>query len=266
MKAAEDKPRWYFVDEAGDPAFYANRSKRIIVGEEGCSRTLILGFIRTYDPQQIRSKLAEVRLEIANDRYLKDIPSLKKSLLYFHAKDDCPEIRKLVFDALDKMNFQAQTIVARKVEQLFRTKYQSSQLRFYDDLVTKLFKRQLHLAQENHITFARRGNKPRQQALRTAVERAAREFRKAFSHAADTNTSVETSQPIQEPALQAIDYVNWAVQRAFERGEMRYFEFLRAKIELVWDVFDFDKYEKKEGCVYDRKRNLFDIKKASPLS
>jgi hypothetical protein len=35
---------------------------------------------------------------------------------------------------------------------------------------------------------------------------------------------------------------------------------------LVWDVFDFDKYESKESCVYDRKRNPFDIKKASPLS
>ena len=71
---------------------------------------------------------------------------------------------------------------------------------------------------------------------------------------------------MQEPALQVVDYVNWAVQRAFERGEMRYFEYLRDKIELVWDVFDFEKYKLKEGNIYDRRRNPFDIKKASPLS
>jgi hypothetical protein len=136
MKQAEEKPRWYFVDEAGDPAFYAKGSRKVIVGEEGCSRTLILGFIRTLDPQQIRSKLAEVRLAVSTDRYLNDIPSVKKSLIYFHAKDDCAEVRKLVFDALDKMDFHAQFIVARKRETLFRTKYGSSQAKFYDDLVT----------------------------------------------------------------------------------------------------------------------------------
>lgn len=163
------------------------------------------------------------------------------------------------------MDFHAQFIVARKVESLFRTKYAFSQAKFYDDLVTKLFKNQLHLAQENSLTFARRGKKARQQALRAAVDKGAEEFRKSFGHEADTKILVETSQPIQEPALQVIDYANWAVQRAFEKGEMRYFEFLRQKIELVWDVFDFDKYAKKEGCVYDRRRNPFDIKKASPL-
>lgn len=175
MQQAEEKPRWYFVDEAGDPVFYAKRSKRVIVGEEGCSQTLILGFIRTYDPQQIRSKLAEVRLAVSSDRYLKDIPSVSKSLLHFHAKDDCPEVRKLVFDALDKMDFHAQVVVARKRESLFRTKYASSELKFYDDLITKLFKNQLHLATQNSITFARRGSKARQHALRTAVEKGAEE-------------------------------------------------------------------------------------------
>lgn len=34
---------------------------------------------------------------------------------------------------------------------------------------------------------------------------------------------------------------------------------------MVWDVFDFEKYTSKEGSIYDRKRNPFDIKKASPL-
>jgi hypothetical protein len=231
MKEAEEKPRWFFVDEAGDPVFYAKRSKRVIVGEEGCSRTLILGFIRTHDPQQIRSQLAEIRLAVANDRYLNDIPSVKKSLIYFHAKDDCPEVRKLVFDAMDKMDFHAQVVVARKRETLFRTKYGASELKFYDDDYEA--KNQLHLAAQNSITFARRGTKARQHALRGAVEKGAEEFRKKFGSETTTQIALETSQSIQEPALQAADYVNWAVQRAFERGEMRYFEFLRQKIEMV---------------------------------
>ena len=172
MKQPEDAQRSFFVDEAGDPAFYEKRSKRVIVGEPGCSKTFSLGFLRTCEPQQIRSKLAEVRLAVSNDRYLQDIPSVKKSLIYFHAKDDCPEVRKLVFDALDKTSFHAQVIVGRKLEPLFRSKYNGSQDEFYDDLVGKLFYSQLHLAAENIITFARRGTRPRQHALRAAVMKA----------------------------------------------------------------------------------------------
>jgi hypothetical protein len=271
MKQAEDKPRWFFVDEAGDPAFYA-KGKKLIVGNDGCSRTFSVGFLRTYDPQAIRAKLTEVRLEIMNDKYFKAIPSIAKTLRAFHAKDDVPEVRKLVYAALDKMDFGFQVIVGRKHVQLFTQRHKESQDLFYDDLVSHLFSRQLHLATENTIIFARRGDKARQHALRAAVERGTEEFRKKYKTAATTKVHIETSQPAQDAVLQATDYVLWSVQRAFERGEMRYFDYMREKIELVWDVYDFRKLKEikkggtKGSVVYDRKNNPFDIKKASPLS
>ncbi|MGA2570963.1 MAG: hypothetical protein ABSF23_10635 [Terracidiphilus sp.] len=160
MRIPEDKSRWYFVDEAGDPTFYSS-GKKLIVGMEGCSRTFSVGFLRTYDPEQIRSKLASVRLEVLNDRCLRDIPSVRKSLRAFHAKDDCPEVRKLVISALDKMDFGLQVVVARKLEWVFRTKHNGSQDAFYDDLVTRLFERRMHLSKQNAIVFSRRGSKPR---------------------------------------------------------------------------------------------------------
>ena len=169
MRSPEDKHRWCFVDEAGDPAFYA-KGKKLIVGSEGCSRTFSVGFLRTHDPEQIRSKLADVRLEILNDRYFRDIPSVQKSLRAFHAKDDCPKVRKLVFSALDRMDFTLHVVVARKIEWLFRTRHNGSQDAFYNDLVTHLFKGQMHLARKNTTVFARRGSKARQHALRAAVE------------------------------------------------------------------------------------------------
>lgn len=266
MKQAEDKPRWYYVDEAGDPSFYG-KGKQVIVGNEGCSRTFSVGFLRTHDPQAIRSKLADVRLEILNDRYFKDIPSVVKTLRAFHAKDDVPEVRKLVYAALDKMDFAVQVVVARKRINVFKSKHRGSQDLFYADLVSHLFSRQLHLATQNTIVFARRGTKAKQHALRSAVEAGTAKFRTKYKNAAVTSVHVDTSQPAQEPALQAVDYVLWAVQRAFEKGEMRFFEYMREKIELVWDVYDFEKLGEKQGAViYDRRKNPFDIKKASPLS
>ena len=265
MRTPEDKSRWYFVDEAGDPNFYGT-GKKLIVGTEGCSRTFSVGFLRTLDPAAIRSKLADVRLEILNDRYLRDIPSVQKSLRAFHAKDDCPEVRRLVFGALDRSDFGLQVVIARKIEWLFQTKHHGRQDAFYDELVTHLFERQLHRSKDNVIVFARRGSKPRQRALRGAVELSVRRFRERHPDAKETRVDVATNQPAQEVVLQAVDYGMWAVQRAMERREMRYFDFLRPKIEVVWDIFDFERMKNQEPVIYDRKRNPFDLSVISPLS
>ncbi len=268
MKQASTSRVWYFVDEAGDPAFYGD-GKKIIVGEQGCSKTLCVGFLQTRDPQQIRSKLAEVRLAISQNSYFKDIPSVQKSLLAFHAKDDCPEVRYLVYDALMKTDFGAQIVVARKREKQFREEFGGSQDRYYESLVTSLFTHRLHLNTPTAIIFSRRGNKARQKSLREAVELAAKQFRDRYKDAPKTEIEVHTSQMIQEPVLQGADYVLWAVQRAFEKSEMRYFEFLRERIQLVWDIYDWEKKktaEPRKKNYYDRRKNPFDISKASPLS
>src|SRR6218665_1985553 len=89
----------YFVDEAGDPVFY-NSKGELIVGQEGCSKFLMIGFIRTLDPEPIRKALEDVREKIRKDKYLASIPSVKKSLEFFHAKTDCPEVRHMVYEAI----------------------------------------------------------------------------------------------------------------------------------------------------------------------
>ena len=113
---------------------------------------------------------------------------LRKTLQGFHAKDDCPEVRKLVYAALDKMDFAVQVVVGRKYEQTFRQVHKNSHHKFYADLVSRLFTNQLHLAQENTITFARRGNKAKQHALRAAVEAGVEKFRVKYASATVTKS------------------------------------------------------------------------------
>ena len=170
----------------------------------------------------------------------------------------------LVYEQLAKLSFTAQVVVARKLEPMFRTRSQGSQDHFYDDLVSRLFENRLHRIQTNTITFARRGNKARQHALRKAIEDGVARFQKKWDVQVTTTVHVQTSQPHQEPLLQVVDYANWAVYRALERGEMRYFDYLREKFELVVDVFDHARY-KGGGNWYTREKNPFDAKKASPL-
>ena len=61
MKSAGKNNIYYFVDESGDSCFY-DKDGNYIVGKEGCSRILMLGFIKTEDPKHIRKALKETRL------------------------------------------------------------------------------------------------------------------------------------------------------------------------------------------------------------
>ena len=56
--------------------------------------------------------------------------------------------------------------------------------------------------------------------------------------------------------------MNWAVQRVFVKQEMRYFDLVREKVSLVWDVYDSARYPHN---YYNNKSNPLDAKKISPL-
>ena len=78
MKKSDEKEHWYFVDETGDPTFHDGRGS-LIVGQEGCSPILGVGFIETSDPAPIRRALAELHEQIAGDEYLQAFPSIEKT-------------------------------------------------------------------------------------------------------------------------------------------------------------------------------------------
>mgnify|MGYP000103162042 CR=1 FL=1 len=260
MKQAKTETNYFFVDESGDPTFYDNQG-RLIIGKEGVSQILILGFVKTENPKPIRLELENLRKKIANDNYLQGIPSLKKSLIAFHAKDDCPEVREKVFRLIVKLDFTAELFVARKNLNIFNKRHHRNENEFYDDLISKLFENKLHLAKKNEIYFAVRGSKTRQVPLRQAIEKAAQKFESKWNKKIESVTNLYPQSPSGEPCLQVIDYINWAVQRAFIKKEMRFYKFVEDKIKYLVDIYDTDKYPKN----FYSSRNKFDINKISPL-
>ena len=141
MKPAVEEHRYFYVDETGDPAFYG-KGKKWIVGQEGCSRTFGVGFLRTTNPSPLRDHLNELRHALASDRYLKNVPSMRKTRIAFHAKDDCPEVRQQVYRALDQFPFAVQIVIARKLKSIFESKHRGSTDAFYHGLTSKLFESQ----------------------------------------------------------------------------------------------------------------------------
>lgn len=260
MQPKSKKAQYFFVDEAGDPTFY-DKYGRFIVGKEGCSKILLLGFIKTHNPEPLRQAIMRLHDEVKNDQYFKGISSIKKTNLVFHAKDDAPEIREKVYKTIVDLDFKAEFVVARKIENIFKVRHKGKENLFYDDLTVKLFKNKLHLSEQSHIYFAVRGSKTRQVPLEEAIQVAKNSFENEHKIKVDSQILIFPQSPYGEPCLQIADYMNWAIQRAFIKKEDRYYKFMESKVKFICDVYDTNKYPKN---FYSRD-NLFDINKISPL-
>lgn len=259
QKKIKDK-NYFFVDESGDPTFY-NRFGKFIVGKEGCSKILLIGFIMAENPSFMRKQLLKLKNEVVNDPYLIGVPSLKKTKKYFHAKDDTPEVREKVFKLIASFNFKAEFIVARKKEKIFKKRHRGNPNVFYDDIIVKLFTNKLHLAEKSYIYYEGRGNRKRQEPFEDAIRTAINAFECKWGMKNDSEVEIFPMSSTGEPCLQIVDYMNWAVQRAFVKGDDRFIRFLEDKISLICDVYDSRNYPK----IYYTKNNKLDINKISPL-
>jgi hypothetical protein len=231
------------------------------VGQPGCSPILIIGFIETDNPEAIRKAVLALQQEVARDPYFHSVPSIRKTAVALHAKDDTPEVRYLFFKALEALPFDAQFVVARKIERVFRNDFQARESEFYDHLMSALFQNVLHRREHNHIYFAKRGSRSRQAPLYEAVKRGVVRCEETWKTKVTASYDVQAQVPSGEPCLSVIDYLNWSVYRAFTTGEMRYYKSVEDKVNLLVDLYDTASYP---GSWYSR-RNPFDTKKITPL-
>ncbi len=255
----------YFVDEAGDPVLFSGKG-RVLVGTEGCSRYFAVGLLDVADVAKLSGELEKLRAELLADPYFKDVPSMqpaaKKTAFYFHAKDDLPEVRREVFKLLQRHELKFSAVVRDKHavldfvrarnerDPVFR--YKPDEL--YDHAVRRLFKERLHKHDGYTIRFAIRGNSHRTAAFQTALETARERFTRAKGIVATGKLDVKAARPTDEPALQAVDYFLWALQRTFEKREDRYLKLLWPQCSLIVDVDDTRKAE--YGAYYTREKPL----------
>lgn len=261
MKKPRAGTSWFFVDESGDPTFYDHQGN-LIVGQPGCSSILILGFVETQDPQPLRQAVLTIREEIIHAPYFQEIPSLRKTAVAFHAKDDLPEVRYQVFTTLQRHHLRFFAVVRNKHKLLDYVRqrnehdpaYRYNPNELYDYLVRLLFKNLLHKDDEYNITFARRGKADRTAALRAALETARQRFAAQWKIISSAPMHVKPSTPPGCMGLQVVDYFLWALQRLYERREERYVEFLWPAFRLVHDLDDTR--QAKYGVYYTQKKPL----------
>lgn len=258
-----------FLDEAGDPTFF-KKGRILAVGAPGISLSFSLGMVKfNGDLDSIRSDIRAMEGEIGRDDYLNRIHSVRKKLnrggFYFHATDDPPEIRERMFRFIHTLDCSLEIVVARKIHALFAKKHHSKDSELYADLLSHLIKNKLKMGQRLVLNIADRKTSTRHTNLEFALQRARERFEKRWPGEEIRSTVVFNVQtPSNEPLLCVADYLCWSVQRVFERGEMRHYEYILDKISLVVDLYDVANYKGGRNY-YTRKRPLSAKNKLSPL-
>lgn len=254
-----------FVDEAGDATLFDKRG-RSIIGSPGCSRFFILGLMDIEGVGALSNDLEELRRRLIADPYFRNVPSMqppaKKTALFFHARDDVPEVRREVFALLMRHDLQFFAVVKNKLkvmEYVRQRNERDTQYRYhanelYDFMIRRLFKERLHKHDAYSIAFARRGASDRTNALQAAIQDARKRFHQQRRIATNPGVRIVPASPIEHPGLQAVDYFLWALQRLYERREERYVEYLWPKFRLVQDVDDIR--AAKYGAYYTKKKPL----------
>ncbi len=264
--------RHRFLDEAGDMAFFGKGHTPIIGIHPGVSKCFILGMVKFRSPlEPIRQEIRRLQEQTANDPYFADVPSIQKKKAeqggyYFHATDDPQEARKVFFEYIKSLDVSFEAVVGRKIPELYLRKHNSREAEFYADMLSHLLKNKLQAGGGLVLNVAQRGKVTRNIVFEQALQKATVRFLKRKTpDQVKTHIAFNVQYPRTEPLLNVADYLCWTIQRVFEKGEMRYYNFIGEKISLVIDLYDPDHYEKSRNY-YTSRNPLTPLNKISPPS
>ena len=264
--------RHRFLDEAGDTAFYGRRRTPIIGIQKGVSLSFGLGMVKFRTPlEPIRTEIRRLQEQVAKDPYYNDDWRVQKKIkepggYYFHATDDPESARKVFYEYIKSLDLSFEMVVARKFPSIFASKHDNKETEFYADLLSHLLKNKLKTGGDLVLNIAQRGNATRNANLQKSLDKATTRFLLRNSpEDVKTHVVFNVQTPRLEPLLCITDYLCWSVQRVFEQGDARHYNFINEKISLVIDLYDNSKYENSQNY-YDKRNPLTPLNKISPPS
>lgn len=252
--------KYFFIDESGDPTLFKKGNKPVDLDKT--SKFFMLGvaaFKVLGEAEEI--KFENIRQDLLSNPDLKNVPSMAKTKITFHAKDDHPLVRAEVFRAISELDFSVNVIIRDKkvlideAQNKFKAEGKKlTEKEIYHVLVSKLFKRLLHKSASNELFFASRGKTFTTQSLKGAIYKGQSDFWASKGIVGHKNHNIKSMQPHEHIGLQIIDYALWALQRLFERKDDYFFDKISDKFSLIMDVDD--KRHKPYGTWYNRTNRL----------
>lgn len=212
---------YVFGDEAGDLTFEPPR--------QGVSRYFMIGTV-ALDECSVGDHLLALRRELAWNGVHID---------QFHATSDKQRVRDRVFDVLAAADFRFDVTILdkRKAYDYLR----GDPLRFYKTAWWLHFKyvgQQVVGPLDELLVVASslQINKRKKIVHRAIHDVVSQESPTLVFHTA-------FAQAMSDPCLQAADYVTWAIQRKYERGDTRSYELVASKIASEFEPFSGGAYQ-----------------------
>jgi hypothetical protein len=260
MSNHQDLNKTYlFIDESGDPSFYASGNK-CIVGTEGFKPLLLIGLVKLEDKKIIRKAILQFIEEIKNDPLYNSLPCvIAPKGWYLHASYDNLEIRTKFVEFLRKLKgFEFYCVIGRKRLDVFHNRHNRSETEFYFDLITHLIESRLDKEDTSYQVLLSARNKNTQHKLVEAIDNALKSdnIRRESPLKIKYNCEIVLSQ--ETPELSIADYLLWAIQRYILQGDKRFYKALEEKYNLIIDLYDAG----NENYKYYDPDNRFDIEKA----
>jgi hypothetical protein len=221
---------YFFIDESGDPSFYA-KGKKCIVGSEGFKPLLLIGLIKIEDKKAIRQAVMLFMDEIKTDPLYKDLPCIiKDPNWYLHASYDNLEVQVKFVDFLRKLEgFKFYCVIGRKRLNLFASKHKNSESEFYFDMVHHLLKGRLNNEESFYQVFLSARDKNTQSKLKASIDDALKKDNEKRNTPLEINFNCEIVLSKDTPELSIVDYMLWALQRYILKGEKRFYNALYRK-------------------------------------
>ncbi len=253
-----------FIDESGDPAFYA-KGKKCVVGSEGFKPLLLIGLIEVQDKKTIGKALLQFMEEIKSDPLYKDLPCITKTPnWYLHASYDNLEIQLKFVAFLRKLEgFKFYCVIGRKRLNLFASKHNNDESEFYFDMVHHLLRSRLTEEHTYYQVLLSARIKNTQSKLKNAIDTALKKDNEKRSTAIAIKYNCEIVLSRDTPELSIVDYMLWALQRYILKGEKRFYAALQDKYSSILDLYDFEKSNRKKLSNYYDQQNIFTLENAS---
>lgn len=250
------KQYYFFIDESGDPNFYARR-KRPLWTEPTFEPILMLGMVVVEDRKALRQAILDFQNQLLTDPLFNTIHSVSQPNWFLHASKDHVDIRLKFIEFLRAQpDVKSYVVIGRKIPEIFHNKHNGNASEFYFDLLNKLLSRfDFEEDVECTLYLSQRQSNSVEKFI-AALKKALIRQNKLFSHT-QFNCSIVLSR--ENPEMSVVDYYLWVVKRYISMQERRYLSALEANVVEIFDVYD----KGGKGIIYDRN-NPFELSKASP--
>lgn len=159
---------------------------------------------------------------------------------YFHASEDQQRIRDAVFEAITPHNFCIHATIMEKAKALLHiratkpTFYKYGWFFHFRHGVAKLIKPDC----DTLVSAAALGTRKEKASFTSAIE-------EVMQRTIPGKWSIDFCPSATEPCLQVADYCAWALQRKWERNDLRSYNLIKDRI-----VYEYDLWQKGEKRHY----------------